>query len=153
MRVVYGFLAFSSFWLLSFRVFTCSEQLSLFFFGLSAMEVGMLSASYLPGRFWTFTVFSLFSVVRHFSTQILSRLYLSMNRVNLSNYFSNFFIVRGRKATYVICHPQMLSAMPYVICQLANLFRHFHHVCALSSQNFICFLSCGLIATSYSYCK
>ena len=26
--------------------------------------------------------------------------------------FFHFFVVRGRKATYVICHPQILSAMP-----------------------------------------
>ena len=112
--------------------------------GLSAMEVGMLSASYLPGRFRAFSVSSLFSVVPNFSTQILSRLYLSMNAVNLSIFFPYFFVVRGRKVTYVICHPQMLSAMPYVICHLANPFRetsdqqtrlvHFHRVCALSTS-------------------
>jgi hypothetical protein len=53
--------------------------------GLSAMEVGMLPTSYLPGRFCALTVSSLFYVVAHFSTQNLSRLYLRMNRVNLSD--------------------------------------------------------------------
>ena len=75
------------------------------------MEVGMLSASYLPSRFRALTVSSFFSIVLHFSTQNSSRLYLRVNGVNLSNYFFYFFIARGRKATYVICH------------HLANSFR------------------------------
>ena len=65
--------------------------------GLSAMEVGVLSARYpsLPGRFRVLTVSSLFSVVPHFSIQNLSRLNLRVSRVNLSNHFFNFFVVRA----------------------------------------------------------
>jgi len=115
--------------------------------GLSAMGVGMLSASYLPGRFRALTVSSFFSVVSHFSTQKLRRLYLRMNRVNLSIWFFYFFLVRGRKATYVICHPQMSSAMPLCYLpmrSLANPFQetsdqktrlvHFHGIFALSTS-------------------
>ena len=48
--------------------------------GLSVMRVGMLSASYLPGRFHALNVSSLSPVISH------------------------FFPVRDRMATYVICH-------------------------------------------------
>ena len=68
----------------AYTIHTFSELFEDDKLGLSAMEVGMLSASYLPGRFRALTVSSLFSVVPHFSSQDLSRLYLKINRVNLS---------------------------------------------------------------------
>ena len=39
--------------------------------------------------------------------------------------FSIFFIVRGRKATYVICHPQILSAMPLCYLPIHSLANPF----------------------------